>query len=154
MYVALAGAAALAVAACASFQSAPDPARVEREIAASKAAELELVRATIGDPARTERFVELLAQREHLLKRFAGQIIDHRKRMTELNADYNTKRSEFETQLADYNRKRAIAQQDLVELITAMKQTTTADEWSEIAAFQLDRLNPRHLAYGGLKEGG
>ncbi|MEJ2297737.1 MAG: hypothetical protein P8X94_04390 [Woeseiaceae bacterium] len=152
--MALAGAAALAIAACASFRSAPDPAQIEREIAASKAAELELVRTTISDPARTERFIDLLAQREQLLKRFVGQIIDHRKRMIELNADYHAERGDFEAQLADYNRKRAIAQQDLVQLITAMKQTTTADEWSEIAAFQLDRLSPRHLAYGGLKEGG
>ena len=152
--MAIAGAMALAIAACASFQSAPDPARVEREIAASKASELELVRSTIRDPVRTERFIDLLAQREQLMQRFVGQIIDHRKRMKVLNADYNTERSDFETQLADYNRKRAIAQQELVELITAMKQTTTADEWREIAAFQLDRLDPRHLAFGGLKEGG
>jgi hypothetical protein len=148
----------LVIAACSlldtALRAAPDPAEVEREIAASKAAELELVRTTISDPARTERFIDLLAQREQLLKRFVGQIVDHRKRMMELNADYNAERGDFETQLADYNRKRALAQQELVDLIAAMKQTTTADEWREIAAFQLDRLDPRQLAYGGLKDGG
>lgn len=150
---AIVGASALLIAGCTSQQVVSDPAQIEREIAASKAEELDLVRSTIGESERAERFIDLLAERERLLERFGGQIGDHKEQMAELNADYRAERSDFEALLADYNRKRATAQQELVDLIIQMKQTTTADEWGEISAFQLDRLNPRQLAYRGLAGG-
>jgi hypothetical protein len=49
--------------------------------------------------------------------------------------------------MAAYNRKRASAQEEVVELIARMKQATTADEWATISAFQTERLNPRKLVH-------
>lgn len=152
--VAVVGASALLIASCASQKAVLNPAQIEQEIAASKAEELDLIRSTIEEPERAERFIDLLAEREQLLERFAGRITTHKEQMAKLNADYDAERSEFETLLANYNRERATAQQELIDLITEMKQTTTADEWGEISAFQLDRLNPRQLAYRGLAGGG
>jgi hypothetical protein len=73
--------------------------------------------------------------------------------MAPLNADYGTERRDFEAALADYNQKRTAAQKQFIDLVAEMKQVTTAEEWSEISAFQQERLNPRKLAYGGLDGG-
>jgi hypothetical protein len=151
---AAATAATLLIVAFSTQKTAPDPAHIQLEIAASKIEELDLVRTTIPAPERAERFVELLAKRDLLLDRFTRQIADHKKQMARLNADYRAERGEFETQLADYNGKRIAAQKELVELLVEMKRVTTADEWDEISAFQLDRLDPRKLAYSGPDGGG
>jgi len=139
--------------ACATQEAELDPARIEQEIAASKAEEIALVRATIGEPGRTERLIDLLAERDQLVERFTRQIAGHKAQMARLNADYHTERSEFEAALTDYNRKRTAAQKEFIDLVAEMKRATTAEEWSEISAFQLERLNPRKLAYGGLDGG-
>ncbi|MEJ2604271.1 MAG: hypothetical protein P8172_13465 [Gammaproteobacteria bacterium] len=151
--IALVTASALLIAACAFQRPVPDPARIEQQIAASKAEELDLVRSTIGEPERARRFIDLLAERERIVRALAGQILAHKQQMARLNADYGAERSDFEAQLADYNRQRATGQKALVDLITEMKQTTTADEWAEISAFQLERLDLRKLMYRGLAKG-
>ncbi|MEE4108083.1 MAG: hypothetical protein V2I24_01965 [Halieaceae bacterium] len=70
-----------------------------------------------------------------------------------MNADYAAERGDFDALLADYNRRRAVAQAELLDLIAEMKRTSTADEWEKTADFQLERLNPRDLAYGKLAGG-
>jgi len=150
-FVALVG--ALFLVACASQKAALDPAQIEREIAASKAEELELVRATIGEPERADMLIDLLGERDQLVERFTRQIAGHKAQMARLNADYGAERSEFEAALADYNQKRTAAQNQFIDLVAEMKQVTTAEEWSEISAFQLERLNPRKLAYRALDGG-
>lgn len=140
--------------ACATQQAALDPAQIEHEIAATKAEELDLVRATIREPARADRFIALLAEREQLLKRFSLQIAAHKEQMAKLNADYWSERIDFDAALADYNRRRMKAQREFVDLLADMKQTATADEWSKISAFQLKQLSPRELAYSGQHGGG
>jgi major membrane immunogen (membrane-anchored lipoprotein) len=146
-------AAALLFSACAGQQIAPDPARIRQNVAASKMAEIDLVRATVAEPERAERFVELLATRDRLLDRVALEVAAHRERVVALNADYAAERGEFDALLADYNRRRAVAQAELLDLIAEMKRTSTADEWEKIADFQLERLNPRDLAYRKLAGG-
>jgi hypothetical protein len=144
---------ALFLVACATQEAALDPAQIEQEIAASKAEELDLVRATIEEPARADMLIELLAERDQLLERFTRQIAAHKAQMARLNADYRTERSEFEAALADYNKRRTAAQKQFIDLVAEMKRVTTAEEWSEISVFQQDRLNPRKLAYSGLDGG-
>jgi len=144
----------LLILACSTQKTAPDPAQIQLEIAASKIEELDLVRATIPEPERAERFIDLLAKRDSLLERHTSQIADHKKQMARLNADYLAERGEFETQLADYNSKRITAQKELVDLLIEMKQVTTVDEWDEISTFQLDRLDLRKIAYSGPDGGG
>jgi hypothetical protein len=74
--------------------------------------------------------------------------------MAALAADYDARREDFETLLADFNRQRASAQKDTIDLVAAMKAATTADEWKVISRFQLKRLHPRELAYGTAAPGG
>lgn len=144
---------ALFLVACATQEAALDPAQIEQEIAASKAEELDLVRATIEEPARADMLIELLAERDQLVERFSRQIAAHKAQMARLNADYRAERSEFEAALADYNKRRTAAQKQFIDLVAEMKRVTTAEEWSEISVFQQDRLNPRKLAYSGLDGG-
>jgi hypothetical protein len=97
-----------------SQTTALDPAAIERKIAASKAEEVDLVRATVEDPKRAEQTIDLLAERERLLERIAGQIVAYREQMAALNADYHAERSDFEALLADFNRIRNASQRELV----------------------------------------
>lgn len=138
---------AAVIAGCASLNQAPDPAKIQREFAESRSEELELVRTTIADPERSERFVALLSRRDRLIERYAEDIAAHRHRIAALSTDYDTERGEFESLLAEFNRKRSDAQTELIDLVWEMKQATIADEWRTISKFQSKRLNPRDLAY-------
>jgi flagellar motility protein MotE (MotC chaperone) len=142
------------LASCATLKQAPDPGKVQAQIAAARAQELELVRATVADAARAERLLELLAERDRLVERHAGLVIAHRQKIAALAADYDARREDFEELLADFNRQRAEAQQETIDLVSDMKATTTADEWAAISKFQLKHLEPRKLVYGAAAQGG
>ena len=147
----VAGAAIFAVTllSCASLRQPPDPARVRAQIAEYREQEKELVRNTVADPLRVEQFMELLEKRDRLVEEQAKMVIEHRERIAALTADYDARRDEFEEVLAEFNRRRAAAQQDTIDLVAAMKAVTTTDEWKVIADFQLKRLHPRQLVFGG-----
>ena len=74
--------------------------------------------------------------------------------MAALTADYDARREDFEVLLGDFNRQRASAQKATIDLVTAMKAVTSADEWKTISRFQLKRLEPRKLVYGAAAQGG
>lgn len=150
---ALAIIASAVIAGCASLKQAPDPAKIERQVAAARAEERALVRSTIDDAERAERFIELLSRRDQILARCVEEISAHRRKMAALTADYDTEREEFEALLDDFNGRRASAQAELIDLGLAMKQATTVDEWRKISRFQLKRLNPRELVYRGTGSG-
>jgi hypothetical protein len=139
---------ALGLLSCASLRQPPDPAKVRAQIAEYRQQEIALVRKTVTDPVRVERFLELLAERDRLVEKHARRVIEHREMIAALTADYDTRREEFEVLLAEFNRQRAVAQRDTVDLVAAMKAVTTADEWRVISRFQLKRLHPRQLVYG------
>ena len=142
------------LASCASLRQPPDPVAVQAQIAAAREQEIELVRATVADPERAERFINLLRERDGLVAAHAERLTAHRKRMAALAADYDARREDYETLLADFNRQRAAAQKQTIDLVAAMKETTTADEWATISKFQLKRLEPRKLVYGAAAQGG
>lgn len=145
---------ALALLSCASLRQPPDPAEVRAQIAEYRQQEIALVRNTVADPVRVERFLELLAERDRLVEKHARRVIEHREKIAALTADYDTRRGDFEVLLGEFNSQRAAAQKDTIDLVTAMKAATTADEWKVIARFQLKRLHPRQLVYGtGAGEG-
>lgn len=133
---------------CAGLRQPPDPAKVQAQIAEYRQQEIELVRDTVSDPARAERLLQLLAERDHLVETHAKRVIAHRQKMSALTADYDARREDFEALLADFNRQRASAQKETIDLVAAMKAATTADEWKVISRFQLKRLHPRELIYG------
>lgn len=142
------------LAACATLTRAPDPAKVKAQIAEAREQELALVRATVADPGRAERFIELLGERDRLVEKHARLLVAHREKMAVLAADYDARREDFEAQLTTFNRQRAAAQKETIDVVAAMKAATTADEWKTISKFQLKRLEPRKLVYGAVPQGG
>ena len=133
--------------ACASRKEAPDPVKVQEEIAGYRNQELDLVRATIPDPERADRLILLLGERDKLISDSTKKINEYRERMSQLNADYNADRESFETLVASYNSQRAATQEKFTALIGAMKMETNPGEWKVISKFQLKRLHPRQLTY-------
>jgi hypothetical protein len=134
--------------ACSSRNEAPDPVAVEEEIAGHRDQELELVRTTITDPERAERFVGLLGQRDQLVAGFTKEVQQYRAEMAKLNANYDAERESFDSLIAGFNSRRAVAQEEFIDLAVAMKRETTPEEWKAISKFQLKRLNARNLVYG------
>jgi hypothetical protein len=136
------------LASCATLTQPPDPGKLQAQIAEAREQEIELVLATVADPARAKRFVELLRERDRLVEQHARDLIAYRKKMVALTADYDARREDFEALLADFNRQREAAQQETIDLVAVMKGATTPEEWKTISRFQLKRLDPRKLIYG------
>ena len=139
---------------CVTFKQPPDPAKVQAKIAEYREQELALVHSTVADPERADRLIALLAERDRLTGEYAMRIAEHREKLAALAADYDSRREDFEAQLADFNRRRATAQQESIELVAAMKAATTSEEWEIISEFQLKRLDLRQLSYGNAGRGG
>jgi hypothetical protein len=142
------------LASCATLTQPPDPGKVQAQIAEAREQEIELVLATVADPVRAERFVELLRERDRLVEQHARGLVAYREKIAALTADYDARREDFEALLADFNRQRESAQQETIDLVAAMKGATTPDEWKTISRFQLKRLDPRKLIYGSAARGG
>lgn len=134
--------------ACASRKDAPDPIKVQEEIAEYRNQELELVRSTVPDQERADRIIELLGERDRLISDHTKEISAYREQMSALNADYNSERESFDMLMTSYNSQRDTAQKEFIALLEALKKETTAEEWKIISKYQLKRLNPRKLSYG------
>jgi hypothetical protein len=134
--------------ACSSRNEAPDPVAVQEELAGNRNQELELVRATITDQERAERFVGLLNQRDKLVADYTKGVQQYRAEMAKLNANYDADRESFDSLIAGFNGRRAVAQEEFIDLAVAMKRETTPEEWKAISRFQLKKLDPRRLTYG------
>jgi hypothetical protein len=145
---------AVLLASCATLTQPPDPGKLQAQIAEAREQEIELVLATVADPVRAERFVELLRERDRLVEQHARGLVAYREKIAALTADYDARREDFEALLADFNRQREAAQQETIDLVAAMKGATTPDEWKTISRFQLKRLDPRKLIYGSAARGG
>ena len=141
------------LASCATLGQPPDPAKVQAQIAKAHDQEIELVRVTVADPVRAERLLDLLRERDRLVEDHAGRLLAYRQKLADLTEDYDTRREDLEALLADFNRQREAAQQETIDLVAAMKEVTTADEWKTISRFQLKRLDPRKLIYGSAARG-
>ena len=133
--------------ACASRNEAPDPIKIQEQIAEYRLQELELVRQTVLDDERADRLIHLISERDKLIASIAKEVGAYRTQISELNADYNADRKSFDVLIANNNSRRAVVRTELVDLIGAMKRETTAEEWKAISKFQVKRLNLRSLAY-------
>jgi hypothetical protein len=142
------------LAGCDLLVEAPDPAKVQAQVAEFREQEVDLVKSTISDPGRANRFLQLLAERDELISAATEVINAYREEMLLLNADYNASRESIEILVDRFNDQRAAAQREFVAVIGAMKAETTPDEWKVISKFQLKRLHPRRLTYGAVKQGG
>jgi hypothetical protein len=140
--------------ACSLRPQVPDPVKVQEEIAEYRRQELALISATIPDPERAERMIQLIGERDELIAQSTKTINAYREEMSILNADYHADRESFETLVASYNSQRAAAQERFTALIGAMKMEASPEEWKVISKFQLQRLEPRRLTYGQTAAGG
>lgn len=138
---------------CSSGSQSRDPAAIRAAVLEARAEEQQLIRTTIQDARRLDNFLVLLDRRDEALRIYVAEIEEYRRDFELLNADYAAQRTDFEKLVSRFNQQRAIAQQDLIGLVEAMKRSTTPEEWQVIAKFQTERLDPRRLAYdGGLTE--
>ena len=140
--------------ACSLRPQVPDPVKVQEEIAEYRRQELALISATIPDPERANRMIQLIGERDELIAQSTETINAYRDQISILNADYHADRESFETLVADYNSQRAVAQERFTALIGAMKMEASPEEWKVISKFQLKRLHPRQLTYGQAAAGG
>lgn len=115
--------------------------------------EIELVKKTIRDPARYERFLQLMSERDQLVSDAINLISGYRQKMWELNSDYDTPKESFYAFVAEYNEQREVSNLAFVAIFSAMKDQTTAEEWETISGFQQKRLKQRQLIYGEASEG-
>lgn len=118
-----------------------------------RADEITLVQATLTEPARAERLLALLAERDDLIDETVALLHQYRLEMKAINADYDASRDVVIEIIDYYNRERAKKQLRFIDLITRMKRETTATEWAVIADFQLKNFNPRKLIYRPLGGG-
>jgi hypothetical protein len=139
--------------ACASQKESTDPEIARQKIAEARATELELVRTSVVDTERADRFIKLLGERDKYYEDRLKAINAHRERVLKLNADYHARRSDMQALLDDYNNQRMMAQQDLIALVEAMKKETTADEWRVLAKYQVKNFDARALTYGRMERG-
>lgn len=155
--IALTALAVFVLAACTSRDAAPDPvalqAEIAEEIAEYRAIEIDLVRSTVLDADRAERFIVLLGKSDQLINDHVQEVNAHREQIAALNADYAAERASFDVLLNNYNEQRATAQREIIALIVAMKQATTADEWQVISKYQLQKLGPRQTGNRQLQGG-
>ena len=145
--VAITTLAILVLAACASRKEAPDIAAVQDQIAEHRAQEIDLVRSTVLDDDRADRFIALLDKRDQLISRHVEEIVAYRKGFSALNADFDAERESFNVLVSRYNTQRESTQREIVALIVDMKKETTVDEWKIISKYQIKRVNPRQTTY-------
>ncbi len=145
--VVIAAMAILVLAACASRTEAPDAIAVQEQIAEHRAQEIDLVRSTVLDDDRADRFITLLAKRDLIIDDHVKEIVAYRKEISALNADFDAERERFDVLLSKYNNQRKSAQREIVALIADMKKETTVDEWRIISKYQIKRVNPRQIGY-------
>jgi hypothetical protein len=134
--------------ACATFTEITASRQGDQTSSTAHSEELRLVGDIIKDADRAEQFLRLITERDRLIDIYSAEVEEHRSRMSALNSNYRAERKDFEVLLTNYHRKRVDSQQELVNLIDAMKQLTTPDEWKEISRFQIRHFNPRHMTYG------
>jgi hypothetical protein len=132
------------VSAC--VKQAPDPAQL-------RADETSLIEATATDPASAESLLVLLQERDRLIDETRSLLHQYRREMKTLNSDYDASRELLVEMIDYYNRERARKQLRFIDLITRMKQSTSAEEWDVIADFQLANFSPRRLIYRPLAAG-
>lgn len=123
------------------IKRAPDPVQI-------RAGETALIQSTVAEPARAERMLDLLTQRDRLIEETTAMLQQYRREMKSLNADYDSSREIVIEMIDHYNRERGQKQLRFIDWIAQMKAATTAAEWQGIAEFQLANFNPRRLVRG------
>ena len=132
----------LSVLSCSSQGNRP---LTDAEIEKYKMDEQELIAETIPDETRKNGVVELLQERDSLLKKETSSLCQHAQTIKSLNANYHSSREQYALAFDEYNKSRWAIQQEYVSVIAGIKQLTTAKEWQAIAKYQQKYLNGARL---------
>ncbi len=101
-----------------------------------RADEITLIRQVLTDPERADRLLGLIEQRDLQAEETRAMRAKFRREMRLLNADFDARREVLVEIIDVFNRERAAELLRYIELVTAMKATSTATEWQAIANFQ------------------
>ena len=108
---------------CASMRKAPvDPAE---ELRAA-------IQETVADEERQARLLALTDEWAELVDKLAESLLEARKDLDELVADYGSSREEFDAFFVDYELRRAELGERVIELHVAMKELATDEEWRSL----------------------
>ena len=95
------------------------------------------IREVIDDPARAAEAIALAKELDELRERVA----DRKKRIRQLNADYDTSRTEFEAFFEKVNVEIRSNRQRAADSHRALRASTTAEEWSQISKARTKAMN-------------
>ncbi len=135
---------AVAIGGCSFFKGDAD---LPGDLAEARAQEKSLVIDTIVDTSRSEVFLQLLSERDLLLDEQIVVTREHIERIETLTKDYHATRADFADLFDGYNTARTANQRRYVEIISAMKNATTREEWKAISKYQLKYLEARAMVY-------
>ena len=99
------------------------------------------IRDVIDDPARA---AEAVAQVDALVKELdelLERVAERKKRIRQLNADYDTSRAEFEAFFEKVNMAIRSNRQRVGDSHSALRASTTAEEWSQISKARTKAMN-------------
>lgn len=139
---------------CSWLQPTSDPEEIKAMVAEAREGYVTLIRATLTEQQRANRFIQLVEERDDLLAETAQIVRTHRQKVTALNSDFHASRQAFEELLTEFNQQRAVGQRRYVTLLDEMKKETTEEEWKVLSEYQIKRLNPRWLTYKRTGSGG
>ena len=99
------------------------------------------IREVIDNPARE---AEAIAQVDALVKELdelRERVADRKKRIRQLNADYETSRVDFEKFFEKVNMEIRLNRQRVGDSHSALRASTTAEEWSQISKARTKAMN-------------
>ncbi len=101
----------------------------------------EAVREAVADAGRRERAVARIGELRHKTATHLEFVGGLRKRIQELDSDFDAPRERFDALLAEWRARRERALERRAEFMIALKGELTRTEWSEVTA-GMRRLRP------------
>ncbi len=99
------------------------------------------IRDVIDDPARATEAIALVDALVKELDELRERVADRKKRIRQLNADYDTSRAEFEAFFDKVNVEIRSNRQRTADSHRALRASTTAEEWSQISKARTQAMN-------------
>ncbi len=124
----------LVVAACTSSSEPARPTDLIEDLRQS-------IRVTVDDPARAELMLEEVDHMVVALEDLGRRVEQHKAKIHELIADYDTSRGELESAMSLFVTERRAAVDRIAESHFALKRLATADEWKKLAKMERAALD-------------
>ncbi len=99
------------------------------------------IREVIDDPARAAEAIALVDALVKELDELRERVADRKKRIRQLNADYDTSRAEFEAFFDKVNVEIRSNRQRAADSHRALRASTTPEEWSQISKARTQAMN-------------